>query len=236
MEQLIQVIFIIAICKYCLKAALGGSFKHICLYGFIAAIFAIAIYPFVISQSMNVIQTFLSDKKVVCDAAVLTSFEAIAGIFISLSLLDNYFKPKNKRSNFLRLVKIIPGFICFIGIGYFELQFFKLLVGFSFETIVFLYSLSVFVGILIVSYGLRYLLIGESDKLEFKIILNILILILGLLVYSSVADYNLSNAQTVIEWKALGTLSLIFIACIALGYFLSKINFKHLKQKSKWIK
>jgi len=236
MEQLIQVIFIIAICKYCLKAALGGSFKHICLYGFIATVFAISIYPFVISQSMNVIQTFLTNKKLVSDAAVITSFEAIAGIFISLSLLDNYFKPKNKRSNFIRIIKIIPGFICFIGIGYFELHFFKLLVGFSFEFISLFYGLLVFIGVISISYLLKYLLLGESDKLEFKIILNILILVFGLLVYSSIADYNLSNAQTVIEWKALGCLSLIIIACVAIGFFLSKINYKHLIQKSKWIK
>jgi len=236
MEQLIQIILIISISKYCLKAALTGSLRHIALYSLTAGLIAICIYPIVISQSMNIIDTFLSNKKIVCDASVITSLEAISGIFISLTLLDNYFKPREKRSKFIALIKIIPGVICFVGIAYFELLFFKRLVGVSFEITASIYAIIIFIATFLFSILLKYLLKGESVKLEFKIILNMLILILGLLVYSSVADYNLSNAQTTIEWRALATISVIAISCLAIGYLLYKINFKQLIKKQRWIK
>lgn len=236
MEQFIQLILIISIAKYCLKAALTGSLRHITLYSLIAGLIAVCIYPIVISQSMNIIDNFLSNKKIVCDASVIISLEAISGIFISLTLLDNYFKPKDKRSKLMALIKILPGVICFVGIAYFELLFFKTLVGVSFEITASIYAIIISIAIFLFSIFLKYLLNGESAKLEFKIILNILILILGLLMYSSVADYNLSNAQTTIDWKALVTISGIVMFCLLLGLLLYKINFKQLIKKQRWIK
>lgn len=236
MEQFIQLILIISIFKYCLKAALTGSLRYIALYSLIAGLIAICIYPIVISQSMNIIDNFLSNKKIVCDASVIISLEAISGIFISLTLLDNYFKPKDKRSKLVALIKILPGVICFVGIAYFELLFFKTLVGVSFEITASIYAIIISIAIFLFSIFLKYLLKGESAKLEFKIILNILILILGLLIYSSVADYNSSNAQTTIDWKALVTISGMVMFCLLLGFLLYKINFKQLIKKQRWIK
>ena len=68
----------------------------------------------------------------------------------------------------------------------------------------------------------------ESVKLELKIMLNLAILVIGLLINSTVADYNLSDAQTVIEWKPLVVMTIIAVILFVLGIFTPKITIKSL--------
>ena len=74
---------------------------------------------------------------------------------------------------------------------------------------------------------LRYSLKEESLKLEIKLILNLAILTIGLLVSSSVADYNTSSARTTVEWTGLIALICISFVLAAAGLWLQKVNFKN---------
>ena len=81
-----------------------------------------------------------------------------------------------------------------------------------------------FVGVFVTGIGLRKVLTAESLRLEVKVILNMTILIVGLLVSSSVADYNISHAQTIIEWEALIVLTVGTLILIILGALLPVIK------------
>lgn len=206
METLVQLIFIIALLKYCLKAALSGGFRSILLYALGLSVWALLWYPLVIHQPVTLIETLLLDEKVVADGAVLTTIEAVAGILISIKLLDNYFAPKPKRKRLLFILKIVPGVLALTATLYFELLFFKMRVLGDFLVTALLYAglcTSVILGL---SLLLKHTVSGESLKLEMKLLLNMAILCVGLLINASVADYNLSAAQTEIEWLPLLTL------------------------------
>lgn len=222
METLVQLIFIIALVKYCLKAALSGSVWLIVGYAVAAAVVAMGLYPFVIEQSSTLLADMLTDKQTVADMALLTTAEAIAGIFLSLYLLDNYFMPKERRRRLAFVLKIAPGVLALCAIGYFELIFFKFRAGNDFLTTALLYAVLLMGGVLVVAFVIRYAMRGESLKLEVKVILNMAILVVGLLVSSSVADYNISHAQATIEWGALLVLVLGSLALVGLGAWFYK--------------
>lgn len=228
MEVYIQLIFVLVIVKYCLKAALTGRLWGITCYAVFASLVALALYPIVVEQPVTIISSVLSNQKFVTDGVVITTLEAVAGIFVSVYLLDNYFMPRGSRKKILFGLKIIPGVLFFFALAYFELMFFKVSVGMDFLTTAMLYSLIVFVGVMAFSLLIGWALKGESMKLELKILLNMGILIIGLLVNSSVADYNLSHAETAVEWGALFTLLGLIIILFVIGIYLPKLNIKSL--------
>lgn len=228
MELYIQIIFILAIIKFCLKAAMTGRLWVILCYSFGASLISLSMYQIVIEQPTTIISELLANKKIVTDIAVLTSIESVMGIFISILLLDNYFMELPKRKMYMKILKVTPGLIFIFGIAYFQLQFFKIRVGADFLTTAILYSSIIFISITITALLLRNMVKAESLKLELKILLNIGILAIGLLINSTIADYNLSHSETVIEWKALVTMLLICSFMVLLGYLFTKIKLKNI--------
>lgn len=237
METYVQLILVLAVVKFCLKAALTDRFWTIALYGAIAAAIGLAIYPIVIEQPVTIVSMLLSDSELVANGAVITTLEAVAGIFVSVFLLDNYFMRKEKRKRSVFVLKVIPGVLCMIAIAYFELMFFRWRVGVDFLQTALLYGAIVFLSIVAMATALRYLLRGESLKLELKVLLNAGILLIGLLVNSSIADYNLSYADVEVEWGALAALAVLVTVLFLAGVYLPKINLKSLSKNSlKWNK
>ena len=232
METLVQLIFIIALVKYCLTAAQSGNLCQLAGYAVVAALVALALYTVVIEQPTTIITELLASRTAVSNIALLTTAEAIAGIFVSVYLVDNYFKPKTKQKKRATVLKIVPGALVFAAIAYFELLFFKIRVGGDFLTTAGLYSTILFVVICTLGGTAKYALTAESLRLEVKVILNMAILIGGLLVSSSVADYNISHAQTTIEWEALVALIAGSALLVALGLILHKMN--RIKQQRQW--
>lgn len=231
METLVQLIFIIALAKYSLKAALSGNPWVVVGYAAVAACAALALYPLVIEQPLTIVSEMLGDKNAVGNIALLTTAEAITGIFISVYLIDNYFKPRAERTKRAFALKIMPGILVFGAIAYFELFFFKFRAGSDFMQTAALFAASLFVAITAASFAFRYALKAESLKLEVKVILNMAILVTGLLVSSSAADYNTSHAQAEIQWAALATLVAASACLVALGVWFQKTNIKNILKK-----
>ncbi len=237
METIIQLIFVIAIVKYCLKAAMSGKLWILIAYGVAMAAISFALYPIVITQPLTIITKLLGSRDVVENVALITTAESILGILVSIYLLDNYFRPKTKRSRLSKVLKVVPGVIVFFAVGYFELLFFKWRVGGDFIVTALLYSLTIFIAIVGLALLLKSIVDGESLKLEVKLILNFAIMGLGLLVSSSVAEYNISNAQSTIEWGALTPIIVGGTLLVAIGVWLHNINFNEkLKNLIKWNK
>ena len=168
METYVQLIFILALVKYCLKAALFGKLWLPVGYAAVAAVFSLAIYPFVITQPVTIVAGMLEDRTIVGNMALLSTVEAIAGIFMSVYLLDNYFAPKDKRRKTAFVLKVMPGILVFCAVAYFELLFFKWRVGHDFMGTAVLFAGILLFGISCVSLLLRFVVGGESPKLEVK--------------------------------------------------------------------
>ena len=230
MVTIIQIVFVIALLKYCLKAALSNNLFIIIGYSAALALIALALYPIVINQPMTIISDMLGSKVFVENLALITTAESILEIMISIFLLENYFLPKNRRKKSAKFLKIMPGILVFFAVAYFELLFFKARAGHDFLFTALLFSAILLLGATAISLIIKYVITNESLKLEIKVILNLAILALGLLVSSSVADYNISYAQTVVEWKPLISITIGFFVLAIIGFIFHKINFyNHLK-------
>ncbi len=196
MENYLQFIFLLAITKYSLKASMNTRWWVTLLYPLAAAVLAYLIYPWMIQQRGDSFTAILADKGLVADCAVLITIEAILGILSSVYILDNYFQPKEKRKRSIFVLKVVPGLLVFIGIAYFELAFFKQFVGVPFGKVALLYSGVIFASVTALSFLLKWLMHGESLKLEAKITLNLLVLVIALFVHASLTQYSVSNSQT----------------------------------------
>ena len=224
MELYIQIIFVLALAKFCLKAAMTGRFWTMACYAFFAALVSLALYPTVIEQPATVITNLL-----VTDGAVLTTTEAILGIFVSVFLLSNYFKPKGQRRKSVFVLKVVPGILWIFAVAYFELLFFRQRVGADFGATAAIYAGIVFAVVLLAAGFIHLFVRHESMKLELKIMLNMGILLIGLLVNASVADSTVVYATVSnVEWGALAALTAGTACFFLLGLLLSKINFKKL--------
>lgn len=222
MEQFLQFIFVLALAKYCVNAALTRRASVMALYAAVPAAVAFAIWPLVVETRGDVIASLLADTSLVADGALLITLEAVAGIFITIFVLDNYFMPKERRKRSIFVLKVLPGVVCFFAVAYFELLFFKASAGREFVTTALMYSALIFGVIMGFSLLLGYLMPGESTKLEAKILLDMVILFIGLFVNASIASYSVSSSHIELEFAPM----LILLAMISVLAICGMVLFK----------
>lgn len=221
MELLIQIILLSALMKYCLKAAGNASLKAMGGYVLFVLLWPFALYPIMINLPVNIVSELLKERSVVSDCAVVVTVESVAGILLSLKLLENYFRPKMLRSRLLATVKVMPGVLSLAAMAYFELLFFRIRAGSPFLSTVALYSGLLAAAVFVASYLLKLLLPGESVKLELKMLLNLFILAVALSVNSAVSGYPSSNASASVDYGAFAAIASVF-AIFALSGFMAE--------------
>ncbi|MFI3278493.1 MAG: hypothetical protein SNH13_03085 [Rikenellaceae bacterium] len=214
MELLIQIIFILTVLKFSLKAAIHDKYWIIALYALGAAVLAMALYPFVVEMPANAASQLLKDRNLVTDMAVIITAETLLEITIAIIMLKG-----EKSGKIVSVLKYIPGVIIFAAVAYFELMFFRWRVGADFMQSAILYSVLTFAAILILCAMLRFIAPNSEMRLELKMLFNFSIFAIAMLVNSMVAEYNLSNNQSVIEWKAMAAILIIGAIVIIIGFF-----------------
>lgn len=224
MEILIQIILVLALIKYVLKAVMTGQLWSIFLYAAFAAVIAFIGYPLVIEQPSNIIHVLLSQHAWVSDMAVITTIEATLGIFASIYLLDDYIRPKTRNRWWSYLMRVVPGLLCFLGIFFFELLFFQYQAGHSFLITAIQYSILLFFTLSILGLLIHFFLDEAALRLELKVILNLEILVIGLIIYCKVAQYNNSQAIVHINWLAMCGFLLLVGLGFLIGFILEKTS------------
>lgn len=225
MEVLIETILLSALLKYCLKAACNSGLKAMSGYAVFALLFPFALYPILINLPVNIVSELLMDRGAAEDFAVIVTVEAVTGIMLSLRLLDNYFKPKKRRSRFLGALKVLPGILSLTGIAYYELMFFRLRAGSPFLSTVTIYAVAVASAVLAMSFLIKRALPGESVKLELKMLLNLLILAVALSVNFTVSDYPVSGVSSPVDLWASAAVAAVFLAFAGAGFLAEKYGF-----------
>ncbi len=218
MEQYLQLIFLLAFVKFGLKSSLVRKACMIPVYGIVAGAFAWAVYPLVIGLRGDSFTAILADRGMVSDCALLITVESVLGIMTSVLLLDNYFAPREKRKRSLFVLKVIPGVLFFVGVVYFELLFFKLLVGMPFGRATALYGGTIFAAVTAAGFCLRWLLPGESMKLDAKILLDLAILGVAVFVNAAISDYSVSHSVGGVEWLPTAVAAAVIAVGAAAGF------------------
>ncbi len=224
MDSFLQFIFVLAAAKYCVNAALTRRVWLMALYAAVMAVTAFAVHPVVIGWRGDMAEELLVNGAIVADVALLITLEAVAGIFISVFVLDNYFMPSHKRRRSVFVLKVLPGVVCFVAAAYFESLFFRSFAGMEFATGAALYGCIVFAVVFGGSMAASGLMPGESVKLESRIILDMAILFVGLFVGASVTSYNTSGGHTQVETAPLLALAAMVGTGVAAGYGWHKVS------------
>ncbi len=236
MEIIVQLILLLAFLKYCLKSALTGNAIAMGTYALLGSLLAFFIYPYIIELPTDMVSQLLKDTKRVSNWAVISTIEAVVGIFLSVSLIGNFFKSRKEKKKKLFFLRIIPGVLFCVSIAYFELLFFKHNTSGSFRQTAFVYSGIVFASIFSVSLFLKYFIGDRMMKLELKMLLNLAILSIGLILNASIADYNISNATYRLSLFPLVSFAvLVVLSCLA-GFILYKTDFQSKITNKIWNK
>lgn len=236
MEIIVQLILLLAIVKYSLKAALTGKWVIIIAYALAGGMIAFAIHPYIIKLPTDIISQTLKDKVEVSNWAIISTVEAIAGIFLSLSLLNDFLKPPKERKQSLFALRVIPGVLFCVSIAYFELLFFKHNTGTGFATTALIYSGILSMAIFLLSLFFKRFIADKAVQLELKMILNIAILLISLVLNSTIADYNTSNASYNLQWQPLLSFVLLVISVCCVGIYLYKSDLKSKITQKRWNK
>jgi hypothetical protein len=234
MENLLEIIFILSIIKYSCKATFFRKYWGILLFSVVAAVFAYLIHPLVIKNNIQVFTDIFSEKVKITDLALVITTEAISGIMVSVSVLQNSTGEKKRRG--ITFLKLSPGVIIAGAIFYMELKTFYFFPGVSFLLTALVTSVALLFVIGIISVAVKTFLPEEDMRYEFKFFINIVLLIAAIILNAGLAAYNRGNYEME---PALPRL-LVFISLVvivgALGFTIQRMASKgKLKKLHKWI-
>jgi len=221
MELLFQIIIILAVIKYCLKAGFFNHWGGIAAYALFVSVLAVAFYPFIIKTNSNVFEELLADKKSISNVAVLITIEAISGMLISIGMLGNLFS--RKKQKWIKVLKLTPGILIAGAVYYIELTVFRSFAGVNFAWLAIIFAGVFLTGTLLLTYLIKNLLPDNGTRFELKFLTNVVLLLLSVFLNAGLADYNTGNYRANPEFMKLG----VFTAIAATGFILGFILFKN---------
>lgn len=235
MENLLQIVFILALVKYSCKAAFIRNYLGIMLFPLIAGVFAFAVYPVVVRNSVQIFTSFFSEKEKITNLAIIITVEAVSGIMLSTAVTQNLI-PGKKHKNGLAILRLLPGVIIVGAIFYTELKAFYYFPGVSFWLTALIISAGVFLLVGIVSLSIRFFLPDERMLCELKFFTNIFLFITAVVLNAGLADYNRGSYHSELALPGLVVFLLLVTGLGFTGYFIQRIKNKgKLKKLYKWI-
>ncbi|MDE7150443.1 MAG: hypothetical protein K2O01_08605 [Bacteroidales bacterium] len=228
MEIFAQIIFVLAIVQYSLQAALAGRSRWIPVYALAAALWAMVLYPWVITWPLTYLPSCLARPQWMADAVLIATVEAVATIMV---LLGASGERPTKGRRICRILNRLPGPVFLFAVGYIESQYFGLRAGRHF-----MLTAGEYAGLMaLLVAGLAFLwrlsLRPNVQKREMRILLSMAILTISLLLYAAIFPMPSGQTQTPVAWDALAALlagaGLLFMG----GRYVSFSKLKHLLKK-----
>jgi|GEM_PF-2266679 len=224
METVFQVILILGLVKYSVKASILGHWGGLGAYALCAGLVVMMLYPAIIVMESDVFEKILMDQKHVSAVAVLVTIEAIIGMLISIGMLDNLFSGKKK--TLLNLLKYTPGIVVFGSVFYFELAVFRHAAGIGFLDLAIISSLVLSSGVFLAASGIKAILPDQATRYELIFLSNIMLLFLSVLLNAGLADYSSGSYRAEPEPAKLALLAVLTLAGSGLGYILYRYRGK----------
>ena len=222
MELLFQIILVLALVKYSSKAAFFRHWVGMAAFACCAGLLAVMVYPAIITMESNVFESLLSDRQAVSSVAVLVTIEAISGMLISISILENLFSSKKKP--LLNLLRFTPGILIFGTIFYFELAVFRHFAGIRFFDLALWSSIGFTSIVFLAALAIKKALPDDASRHELIFLTNTMLLCLSILFNAGLADYNASSYQAEPEPEKLAFIILVAATGFAIGYLLYNFN------------
>ncbi|PID92814.1 MAG: hypothetical protein CSA96_01335 [Bacteroidetes bacterium] len=214
METLFQLILILALLKYCLKAGFFSSWRGILFYSLFAGIIALAFYPLIILLESKAFEKVLSNPGQVANIAVLITFEALGGLLVSIAMLDNLFAERKRK--WKKILKLTPGVLMIAAVFYIELKVFSNFPGRPFPLLAALTAVSLSASIGLISWGIKKGMPDVEGRYELKFLTNVLLLILAVVLNAALYGSAPARApQVALLFQTLGFLALAMAGAFA---------------------
>lgn len=216
MSTLALTIILLSFIGFILKLSFGNRWKA---FGFIimATLWTYFLWPYAIEQSKTQILTWLNDKSLMQNIAVLITVDV--GLLFSFCVVSIHYDSVTIRSkrtiwlhNFLNWypgLLIFPMLFVLLTISVFSFP------GVAFTTIAKILSGIVFLLLLLGSFGIKKLLPEKEARLELLFSVNFLIALVSVL--TTVNGQMTVVGGNPIEWKALGVFLIVLLLCAILG-------------------
>lgn len=235
MESLLQIVVLLAFVRFSCRATFFRSIWGIIAFAITVAVISFLCYPIVIEQSGDFYSTLLADATLVGNVAVLITLESIAGMLLSIGLLQTLFQ--NKRKTQLQKLRFLPEILIIGAVLYAEQQMFYLFPGYDFKITAILTAFA-FAGIVGgFAFLMRWALPEQGSRYELNFLINLLLLVVAILLNAGLSSYNTGNYQSNVEWQS----AVVFLAVIAIlfalgfGLYRLKLKNKKLNKILKWI-
>jgi hypothetical protein len=208
METLFQLILVLALLKYAVKAGFFKGWRGPVIYSLIAGLIAFIFYPVIIKLESTFFEKVLSNPQQVANLAVLITLEALGGILISIGMV--------------KTLRIVPGILIVGAVFYIELKVFSSITGQPFLRLAILTAFFLAAGIFLLSRGIKKAMPGLEDRYELKFLSNVLLLILAVVLNAGIFGQIPARAPPV----ALLSQTLAFLGLALAGGFASIILYK----------
>lgn len=222
MELIIQILILFIFINCIIKLSFWKLWQAL-LFSSICAVFIIGMCQFAISQSKTQLLDYLSNVKILQDAAVLITIEsAICFAFCFASLQDMFGK---KKKSWLKSLYWYPSLLIFPVLFYLLTELIFISPGISFTKTSYYLAMATCIGIPLLSYIVKKILPEEELRLEVYFLVSLFVCIIGLI---TTVNGNVVYVATEepIHFKAL---------LLSLGLFAMAFIAGYLWDKFKWI-
>ncbi len=233
MESLIIIIFILAMISFSVQLGFTNNWRVSGAWYLISALFIFLMHTYAIEQSYALFKDRLMDIQLMTDFVVLIVIEAIAGVLLAIFMIRNHYGEKVKKG--FKFLIYIPGIMVFPALFYFESFIFLQIHNIAFKTLALAIALLLPFILLVLKYGLKYLIPEFDLRIELKFLLHIFQLIAAIILSVQLfklpvnSGYEIENG---ILYKGPLLILVLILTGFISGYIWNQVKIKRLLNKS----
>lgn len=229
MELFIQILILFVTINTMLKLSFMKKWQ-IFVAAMVMGIFILFVYPFAVEQSKTALKNHVENPIILSDVSVLVTLESV--FCISFCFMGFNSKTNSSKKLWNILLKIYPGLLIFPALFYLLTQTVFYFSGTDFFLIAVIFSVSVFVSIIAISIGIKYLIPEKEIRLETHLIVSLLVAVLGLIATNQGKITQVVHAEN-IDFYALGKTFILFLSLFLMGFAFNRFKWKMVKNNNK---
>ncbi len=227
MELIVQILMLFIVINTLLKLSFWKWWQTV-IFSAVAALSILWMEQYAIIQSKTQLNDYLMNREALQNAAVLVTIESALCFGFCFAMLRNKFA--QGRNRWMKLLYWYPGLLIFPVLFFILTQSIFSMPGVDFDVVTWIVAATVFVGIPLASYALRYILPENEFKLEVHFLVSLFVAIIGLL---TTVNGNVTYAATSqpLNLKAIAMAASIFITMFIAGFVWNRIRWRLIQRR-----
>ena len=227
MELIIQILMLFILISCILKLSFWKLWQA-AIFSLICAVFVIWVCQFAILQSKTQLADYLKNTAIMKDSAVLITVESAICFAFCFAALREMFGKKRKR--WIKPLYWYPSLLIFPVFFYLLTQIIYAMPGTDFTTISYVLAGSIFIGLPLLSYLMRYLCPERELRLEVYFLVSLFVCIIGLITTVN-GNVTYAAVEEPINVKALVLSFALFAVTFVIGYLWNKFKWIYRQRK-----